>query len=273
MNTALSTVFLPLRAAFWRGHNTAMNDNARSIQAIADRIRARILELDTSPRAVSLKTGRGPDVVRNLLRAADDGKTYNPRADTIEDIAKALDLEPNWLRTGTGIKSLKDAMGELYPRVMRFPHHKENDLQYGGIVEAGAFRAVELFSQEEDKRIPIAPDPRFPKARQYAWEVRGDSMDKAGITEGMYVAGVNYMDFVEHYGDLSDGMLVVVERSRDDGAETELTVKEARRRRDGIELLPRSSNPVHKPFFIPRDHGPGIANPNRRHCHGRASHF
>lgn len=129
-------------------------------------------------------------------------------------------------------------------------------LQVAGVAEAGTFRAVDLYVQDEPRRVPITKDPRYPQVTQYAWEVRGDSADLADIRDGMYVIGGVYEDWVEYYGEVSTGRFVVVEQSRAEGAERELTVKEARVFSDRIELHPRSSNPKHLPIIVQHNETP-----------------
>jgi SOS-response transcriptional repressor LexA len=147
----------------------------------------------------------------------------------------------------------------LFPEVEHIPSEvvallpgPPEGVLYGGIVEAGAFRAVDMLNQADERRlVPVPRLPQYPKARQLAFEVRGDSMNAARILEGMWAVAVYYLDYAEHYGDLRDGMKVVVEHTRADGAERELTIKELRLYRDRMELLPRSTNEAHKPVIVP----------------------
>lgn len=129
-------------------------------------------------------------------------------------------------------------------------------LQVAGVVEAGTFRAVDLLDQEEPSRIPITKDARYPHLAQYAWKVRGDSADRAKILDGMYAIGALYADWVEYYGEAPADRFVIVQKSRADGAEIELTIKEARFFSDRLELHPRSSNSKHQPIIIPRTENP-----------------
>ena len=125
---------------------------------------------------------------------------------------------------------------------------------YAGVIQAGAFLAVDDFNQDPEP-VPdfVTYYPGLRNVRQYAWRVRGDSMDRAGILDGMWVVGADATDYAERYQDIENGELVVVERTRDQGAERELTVKEIRYYRDRYELHPNSSNPSHKPIVVPHD--------------------
>lgn len=65
---------------------------------IQDRIRLRLTELGLSRTAASLKAGLGQTAVRDILNR--DG--HSPKAETIEKLAKALEVSPEWLLTGHG---------------------------------------------------------------------------------------------------------------------------------------------------------------------------
>jgi phage repressor protein C with HTH and peptisase S24 domain len=69
-------------------------------EALARRIEERLRALRLTPRAASLRIRGNPDALRNILRAAKKGDTYNPRADTIAAVASALETTPEWLLTG-----------------------------------------------------------------------------------------------------------------------------------------------------------------------------
>lgn len=126
-------------------------------------------------------------------------------------------------------------------------------LPYAGETQAGVWRDVELYSNHAERTAAIRPDPRYQNAKQYVWQVLGDSMDKAGILDGMFAVGVDYVDFVEHYRPVESGDIVVVERLRFGGQERERTIKRYWQEEAGIALMPESTNPHHKPLFIPND--------------------
>lgn len=131
-------------------------------------------------------------------------------------------------------------------------HHQPEPfpgIRFGGIVEAGAFRPDTGMNQDNTYRyIAMAPDPRYPIDSQFAFQVMGDSMERAGIIEGMYVLGVDLYAWERLHGEPGDGKLVIVARTRDHHPERELTVKRLRIFRDRIELQPESGNPDHHPF-------------------------
>ncbi|SDG35230.1 hypothetical protein SAMN04487974_102156 [Pelagibacterium luteolum] len=81
-------------------------------------------------------------------------------------------------------------------------------------------------------------------------------MNQAGIHDGMWVVGADAGDYVDQYGDIVTGDLVVVEQSRYQGSEREITVKEIHFFRDRYELRPVSDNEEHEPIAVPHDHSP-----------------
>lgn len=129
---------------------------------------------------------------------------------------------------------------------------------FAGYVKAGLWLAVdEYFAQDEyAPRMPasVTRVPKYSRARQYAYQVRGDSMNQAGIEDGMWVIAADAADFVDMYGDIETGDFVVVERTRNQGAEREMTIKEIRYYRNRYELHPRSTDPEFQPIIIPHDH-------------------
>lgn len=161
-----------------------------------------------SERQASMLATGAPDLIRNLRR----GKAQAPQGRNLTKLARVLGVSETWLLTGEGDESPIPA--------------EETGVAFGGIVEAGAFRPVDLLDQDgERRRIAVAPDPRFPAAAQHAFSVVGDSMDRAGILDGMYVVAVDLRAYMDRCGDLADGNHVVAVRVSDGGHRRELTVK------------------------------------------------
>jgi transcriptional regulator with XRE-family HTH domain len=128
---------------------------------------------------------------------------------------------------------------------------------FGGFVQAGKFLQVDEYFQQDVYEVPefVLRQPAYSKVRQYSYQVRGDSLDAVGITDGMWIVAADAADFIDVYGEVESGEFVVVERTRYQGAERELTVKEIRFYRDRYELLPRSHNPEHQVIVVPHDKG------------------
>lgn len=124
-----------------------------------------------------------------------------------------------------------------------------------GKVAAGIFREVDETDQSERRRILEVSDERFPNARRMAFEVEGDSMNQLEprpILAGDTLICVAFEDVAKQVK-IRDGMVVVVERTRDGGHTREWSVKQVELYEDRIEFHPRSSNPAHKPIVVQRD--------------------
>jgi transcriptional regulator with XRE-family HTH domain len=126
---------------------------------------------------------------------------------------------------------------------------------FAGFVQAGAFLAVDEYFQQDSYEVPefVLPHPRYPKVRQYAYQSKGDSMTEVGIEDGMWVVAAEAIGYIDTYGETVSGDMVVVERTRFQGSERELTIKEIRYFRDRYELHPRSKNPAYKPIIVPHN--------------------
>lgn len=178
--------------------------------------------------------------VTNLNRI-ELGKSNPKNMARFEEVARVL---------GVDVSALFDADFDGSPA----PGNEEpNFLPYAGTTQAGVFVDVDLHSNHEQQLVAISPDPRYRRARQMVFQVLGDSMNKAGIHDGMYAVGVDYLDFVEHYRPIESGDIVVVERLRFSGQERERTIKRFWQEPNGVALLPESTNEHHKTIFIPRD--------------------
>lgn len=182
--------------------------------------------------------------IRDILR----GKKKNPAADALALIAEALGTTSDYLMG-------RDKDGELAPLTIV---RSGDPLGFAGVAQAGVWSAVQddYFNQDPEE-VPayVLPDPAYPRVRQYAWRARGSSMDLAGIYDGMWVVGADAADYIDTYGDIQTGDLVVAERSRYQGQERELTVKEIHYFRDRYELRPVSSSPEFSTIVVPHNHG------------------
>ncbi|KKB81040.1 hypothetical protein VW35_02410 [Devosia soli] len=122
-------------------------------------------------------------------------------------------------------------------------------------VEAGAWREVDEFDQSDPEWVAVPPDDKYPDATQDVYNVAGDSMNALQphpITPGSRVVAIRY-DEIASRAPLRDGLVVVVQRSRNGGQERELTVKQVAWFDDRIEFQPRSTNPKHKPIVVEHD--------------------
>lgn len=201
------------------------------------RIEDTLERIGMSPRAASIAASLHPDTLGKVI----SGKTKSLRGDNAKAVAGVLGVSVFWLLSGQeeDVDPAED------------PGYGE---PYGGILEAGPFRPVDLLDQDEHRRIPISRDTRYPKGQFVAYEVRGDSMNLENIVEGMWVLAMNIEDWKTWYGGLRDGMLVVVQASRHGGQEIERTVKQLQIFPDRMVLVPKSSNSRHRPVdYLKKD--------------------
>jgi len=203
---------------------------------IYERIQTRLKALGLSERQASLASVGNAELLRNIRR----GKSLSPRGGSLTKLARVLKVSETWLLTGEGEPDF-----DLQPA--------ETGVAYGGTVEAGAFRPWDTLNQtSEHRRIPVTPDPRYPREAQFAFEVVGDSMDEANILPGMWVLAVDAHVWEKLNSEVAgDGKIVVAARTRDSRPERELTVKQLRVFHDRLELRPRSSNPRHETLVKP----------------------
>lgn len=159
------------------------------------------------------------------------------------------------------IKKIEAATGIAYADHTSPAAPKELTRQTGGTapvvatVEAGAWREVDELDQDGGEWITIPADDKFPDATQRVYDVSGDSMNKLEpipISNGSRIVAIDY-DEVASRVPLRDGLIVVVQRSRNGGQERELTVKQVAWFDDRIEFQPRSTNPKHKPIVVEHD--------------------
>lgn len=214
--------------------------NERSTLQIRLEERMAAKKLKASPLATAM--GKSDSFVRDILR----GKTKVPSAENLDRMAAALGTTTDYLLGKT------DQAETLGPAV----EVSTKPLEYGGRVQAGAFLSIDdYFSQDEDGHIPdfVTTHPSYARAKQYAWLVVGSSMDLVDIKDGMWIVGVEYLDYIDQYRDVETGDFVIVERIRAGGHEREVTVKEVRFYRDRMELIPRSSDPSIETIVVPHD--------------------
>lgn len=206
-----------------------------------NRLDQRMQELGWSKAELSRRSGITYDSINKYLR----GDTDNPRGNVLEKLAETIDKPLLWLRDGLEVDIPNDILTFVGMSTVRI----------AGTVEAGTFREVDEFDQSEAIEIAVPRDDKFPYARQMAFNVSGDSMNDLKprpILSGDRAICVAYEDIADETT-LRDGMIVVVERTRDGGHTREWSIKQIELYADRTVFAPRSTNPKHKPIIIERD--------------------
>lgn len=202
------------------------------------RLRLRMDMMGMNAFQTAKKAGLGDSFVRDILR----GKTRSPSVENLEKLARALDTTTDWFLSAD--ESPIEVARVDAPIV---------GLEVVGTIQAGTWIDRSIVDDSgEYEIIPVARDPRFPHARQYSLKVSGDSMDLE-YPDGSYVTCV---DFYESGLQAKQGMVVHVERHN--GPLVEATLKAIDIGSGETILVPRSSNPRHKPIKLNGDEGTQI---------------
>ncbi|MFC6792723.1 XRE family transcriptional regulator [Methylobacterium komagatae] len=119
-----------------------------------------------------------------------------------------------------------------------------------GTTAAGVFREIVEFDDAEPEYVFELEDEDYPKARRFALTVEGDSMDAADppMPDGCRVICV---DFEQTGQPITDGLVVVIQRTREGGHLREWSVKEVELHDDEVWFCPRSANKKHRPIKVP----------------------
>jgi SOS-response transcriptional repressor LexA len=190
--------------------------------SLQKRVRQRMDFLGLNALQTAKTAGLGDSFVRDILR----GKTRSPSAENLAKLAGALQTTVEYLMGAND-----DNVETVEIEVQGLPVISE--------IHAGTWLEVTVFDGEQEPHIiPVARDPRFPRARQYALLVRGDSMDLE-YPDGTYVTCV---DFWDSGVEIASGLRVHVERRMGGGQFVEITVKAIERTGEQFFLVPKSSN-------------------------------
>lgn len=217
------------------------------MNVLVKNIERRLEELGLTATEVSRRATGSSDTIRNWKRSAASGSKTGANVRTLEPIARVLGLSVPQLVGNENYETVDGVSGPVPISSVSVP--------FGGKVGAGGFLPVlEYFNQDDENRtVPqtAVRHPGYPTIPQFAWLVEGDSMTEAHILDGMWVVAGAYADYIDRVGEVENGRIVIVERTRFGGSERELTLKEVQFTRNGMRLVPRSQNPRHKEFFIP----------------------
>jgi len=206
--------------------------------SLQKRLKFRMDFLGLNAYQTAKKAGLGDSFVRDILR----GRTRSPSAENLAKLAAALDTTPDYFTL--------EAEPVEPPKAQPLPI---SGLAVVGDIQAGTWLDRSLFDDgHEQEIIPVARDPRFPRAKQYGLRVKGDSMDRE-FPDGSYVTCVDYYDSGLN---MKDGLIVHVERHN--GPLVEVTLKAIEHVDGQLMLTPRSTNPKHVPLKLEGDAGSEI---------------
>lgn len=191
------------------------------------RRKARKLSLEKLAAAVGLSTSQ--------VQRFESGDREPKKVD-LENLARVLECTVAEL-----ISDEAPPAAPVYEKLLPIP--------LAGRTAAGVFREVVEFDDAEPEYVFEPEDEDFPKARRFALTVEGDSMNAAEppIPDGSRVICV---DFEQTGQPFLDGMIVVVQRTREGGHLREWSVKEVELHDEEIWFCPRSTNKKHKPIKV-----------------------
>lgn len=194
-------------------------DMARDIKSqILERVDERLEKLGISPRAASIKANGTPDIIRNWKT-----KEVLPRIDTLVQLARALDVTPEWLAFGAGEEAT-----QAVPLI--------------SWVSAGAFGAADPVHDLDDATRITVTD--LPEGDWVALRVTGDSMDRISPPDSIILVN------------RSDKKLVANACYIVQDADGSATYKRYRPNPDRFE--PVSTNTAHEPLFPDPGNMPAI---------------
>jgi transcriptional regulator with XRE-family HTH domain len=200
---------------------------------LGDRVRKARKAIRLSQAELAKRIG----VEQSTITETESGHIRRPKK--LRELARELLVSEAWL--------LGEVEDPLAPASQLYRQVGTVEVPMVGRVEAGAYRVQEPFDDLEAPKVVTAADKRFPNAKMMAFEVSGDSANERGILDKDIVIGI---DFVDSGLPVRDGMMVVVQQTRDAGHTLEWTIKEVCTFRDRIELLPRSTNKKHKKIVV-----------------------
>lgn len=187
-----------------------------------ERLRQKRQEKGLAAEDLAARVGRSVSAVRNQ-----ENGTNGIPAPLARKYAAALGTTAGWI-----------LYGDDTPEPPAAP--STNELPIIGPIQAGAWLMIDETVQDEPIYFTAVADRRYPHARQWLREVRGDSMNARGVMPGDLA---HIVDVMEAGLNLNTGMIVEVTRCRDGGALREITLKEVELTPEGIKLWPRSTNP------------------------------
>lgn len=200
-------------------------------QAQIDAIASRLKQARSKIYATAAEAARAHGWGESTYYGHENGGRGIPRS-KIPVYARAFRVSSNWLLTGRD--------GAEFIEITR-------RVAVVGEVAAGVWQEHNGWDDGKFDNIPVVPG-RYEGLEQFAYLVRGPSMDLARIFDGEFIVCVKYFEAREAP---ADGDIVVVTRTNGDLVER--TVKRVRITKSAMELVPESSDPrFQTPIVVPR---------------------
>lgn len=211
---------------------------------LAERVQARLKALDLGPIQAAERGDLERTYIRDIIKP-NGKKTVTVRL--MPKLAAVLQTTSAYLNGETDDPSRPEDQADASD--VRLSDRGLMTVPKVGRVEAGEFREILEFDDSEREFLLEQIDPEFPRARMIAFEVLGDSMNRSDppIPPGSVIICV---DFEDTHLPMTDGMIVVIERTRNSRLTREWSVKEVVTHDDRTEFHPRSSNAKHEPIVV-----------------------
>ena len=221
-----------------------------------DLIKAQGARLTAARIAAGFRSGRAASAELGFPEStygAHEGGRRTIGQDDAEKYAKAFrargaKVDAQKILFGSEREQEAFALVDLDPEVITAPDNTASSLfvraSYGGVVEAGTFREVGEFDDPDRDPDYVPRDDRFPRAAYFIFDVAGDSMNAANppMGPGSRVIAVKFDNFRNRLT-LQSGDVVVIERTRDDGALRERSIKELELDDQETPVLPAFDEP------------------------------
>lgn len=209
---------------------------------IKERIQKRLADLGLNQFEAAKKAGRDTHFIYDLL----EGKKKSIKGKGLEQVAEVLQCSIEYL-TGASTEIGSPPSGGQNSHFSKIKAASAVEISPAGAadlsglpdsgqIEPDVFRRAASM-QPSGRMIPVEPDARYPKNRQKAFVNRGQGLAAVGIHDGMIITAVDVDVYEEETGRLGHGALVVLQFSRNDGREIELSVRQLREFPDRIEFI------------------------------------
>lgn len=136
----------------------------------------------------------------------------------------------------------KEALRKINKKIQLPDNKKRRNITTVNVPLVGSVSCGKPIESEEniEAYIPISTEFAKPGHKYFLLRADGDSMNEAGINDGDYILARQQID-----ADNGEQVVALVDN--------ESTVKELHRDKGFVSLVPRSSNPKHKPIILDTD--------------------